>query len=161
MSGWAWTNSGWRVCSVVRWEPVSKLSTQMTRCPRRSSSSHRCEPRNPAPPVTRQVAMAPQAIDARRRFALRPRSRHTFVADPARHTLGIEVLEQRLGVAATGPQLVTQPGQRDRPLPSHERDDARADLREHVDVVRERPDPLRLARVAQLREQLLLVLVQG
>src|SRR5437870_9186846 len=37
-------------------EPVSKLSTQMTLFPRASSSSHRCEPRKPAPPVTRQVA---------------------------------------------------------------------------------------------------------
>ena len=36
-------------------EPVSKLSTQITRCPRASSSSQRCEPRKPAPPVTRQV----------------------------------------------------------------------------------------------------------
>ena len=39
-------------------DPVSRLSTQMTRFPRRSSSSHRCEPRNPAPPVTRQVGIA-------------------------------------------------------------------------------------------------------
>ena len=46
-----------RMCSMLASEPVSRLSTQMTRCPRRSSSSHRCDPRNPAPPVTRQVAM--------------------------------------------------------------------------------------------------------
>ena len=38
-------------------EPVSKLSTQMTRLPRASSSSQRWEPRKPAPPVTRQVAI--------------------------------------------------------------------------------------------------------
>src|ERR1700734_156116 len=36
-------------------DPVSRLSTQITRLPRASSSSHRCEPRKPAPPVTRQV----------------------------------------------------------------------------------------------------------
>ena len=42
-------------------DPVSRLSTQMTRWPRRSSSSQRCDPRNPAPPVTRQVAMRRQA----------------------------------------------------------------------------------------------------
>ncbi len=39
-------------------EPVSRLSTQITRFPRASSSSHRCEPRNPAPPVTKQVDIA-------------------------------------------------------------------------------------------------------
>src|SRR5690242_12871167 len=38
-------------------EPVSRLSTQMTRLPRRSNSSHRWDPRNPAPPVTRQVGI--------------------------------------------------------------------------------------------------------
>src|ERR1019366_9208443 len=48
--------SGSRRCSMLASEPVSRLSTQMTRFPRASSSSHRCEPRNPAPPVTRQVA---------------------------------------------------------------------------------------------------------
>src|SRR6476620_9896616 len=49
-------------------DPVSRLSTQITRCSRRSSSSHRCEPRNPAPPVTRQVAIpavyGPASVDA-------------------------------------------------------------------------------------------------
>src|SRR4051794_18668660 len=45
------------MCSMLASEPVSKLSTQMTRWPRRSSSSHRCEPRKPAPPVTRHVPM--------------------------------------------------------------------------------------------------------
>src|SRR3954451_17818151 len=38
-------------------EPVSKLSTHTTRWPRAISASHRCEPRKPAPPVTRQVAI--------------------------------------------------------------------------------------------------------
>ena len=38
--------------------PVSRLSTQMTRWPRSSSASHRCDPRKPAPPVTRDVGMA-------------------------------------------------------------------------------------------------------
>src|SRR5256885_72336 len=33
--------------------PVKKLSMQMTSCPRATSRSQRCEPRNPAPPVTR------------------------------------------------------------------------------------------------------------
>src|SRR5277367_4982320 len=49
---------GSRMCSMFASEPVSKLSTQITRFPRFSSSSHRCEPRNPAPPVTKQVDIA-------------------------------------------------------------------------------------------------------
>src|SRR5271166_5598553 len=49
--------SGSRMCSMLASEPVSRLSTQITRLPRASSSSHRCEPRKPAPPVTRQVDM--------------------------------------------------------------------------------------------------------
>src|SRR3954451_7688537 len=48
------------MCSMLFSDPVSRLSTQMTRWPRRRSSSHRCDPRNPAPPVTRQVAMDAQ-----------------------------------------------------------------------------------------------------
>src|SRR3954452_11206325 len=57
MSAWTNTKSGDRMCSMLRSDPVSRLSTQMTRWPRRRSSSHRCEPKNPAPPVTRQVDM--------------------------------------------------------------------------------------------------------
>ena len=57
MSACMCANSGTRMCSMLARDPVSKLSTQITRWPRRSSSSHRCDPRNPAPPVTRQVAM--------------------------------------------------------------------------------------------------------
>src|SRR5215217_6563454 len=52
------SNSGVRMCSMFFSEPVSRLSTQMTWCPRRRSSSHRCDPRKPAPPVTRQVPIA-------------------------------------------------------------------------------------------------------
>src|SRR4051794_29870411 len=62
MSTCLWTNSGARMCSMLASEPVSKLSTQTTRWPRRSSSSHRCEPRKPAPPVTRHVGMAPASL---------------------------------------------------------------------------------------------------
>ena len=42
----------------VRERPVSRLSRQITRCPLASSASHRCEPRNPAPPVTSDVGIA-------------------------------------------------------------------------------------------------------
>jgi len=47
------------MCSMFTSDPVSKLSTQMTRWPRRKSSSQRCEPKKPAPPVTREVDMTP------------------------------------------------------------------------------------------------------
>src|SRR5918992_2123563 len=58
MSACRCANSGTRMCSMLARDPVSKLSTQITRWPRLSSSSQRCDPRNPAPPVTRQVAMS-------------------------------------------------------------------------------------------------------
>src|SRR5215216_1263672 len=64
MSRCSCRNSGRRMCSMLARDPVSKLSTQMTRWPRASSSSHRCDPRNPAPPVTRQVAIAPPGYRA-------------------------------------------------------------------------------------------------
>src|SRR5215216_6951817 len=57
-------NSGTRMCAMLASDPVSRLSTQMTRWPRESSSSHRCEPRNPAPPVIRQVVIAPAGYRA-------------------------------------------------------------------------------------------------
>src|SRR6185437_1570955 len=43
------------MCSMFSSEPVSRLSTQMTRSPLSSRYSQRCEPRNPAPPVTTDV----------------------------------------------------------------------------------------------------------
>src|ERR1700689_4320562 len=62
MSTPTWTKrSGSRMCSMFASDPVSKLSAQITRLPRASSSSHRCDPRNPAPPVTRHVAIAAEA----------------------------------------------------------------------------------------------------
>ena len=39
-------------------EPVSRLSTQMTRWPSPRSASQRWEPRKPAPPVTTEVGTA-------------------------------------------------------------------------------------------------------
>src|SRR5450432_4104345 len=50
--------SGSRMCSMFASEPVSKLSTQITRLPRAISSSQRWDPRKPAPPVTMQVDIA-------------------------------------------------------------------------------------------------------
>src|SRR5579875_3652631 len=53
MSTLRWMKSGVRMCSMLLRVPVSRLSTQITRCPRRSSSSHRWDPRKPAPPGQR------------------------------------------------------------------------------------------------------------
>src|SRR5579875_153511 len=58
MSRFRWTKRSSRMWAMFLSDPVSRLSTQITRWPRAKSSSHRCEPRNPAPPVTRQLAMA-------------------------------------------------------------------------------------------------------
>src|SRR6476660_8292897 len=46
-----------RMWSMFCSDPVSRLSTQITRCPCDSRCSQRCDPRNPAPPVTTQVAL--------------------------------------------------------------------------------------------------------
>src|ERR1700735_3887928 len=43
-------SSKWRILLRVL---EKKLSTQRTSCPLLRSRSHRCDPRNPAPPVTR------------------------------------------------------------------------------------------------------------
>src|SRR6201986_37898 len=67
------------MCAMFASDPVSKLSAQITRCPRASSSSQRGEPRKPAPPVTRQVAIA--------------------AGCPARMTERVEDLQDRLTVA--------------------------------------------------------------
>src|SRR5919197_605138 len=72
-------NSGKRMCSTFANEPVSKLSTQMTRWPQRRSSSHRWEPRKPAPPVTRQVGMGVKGTLSRTRLACRPMPATAFV----------------------------------------------------------------------------------
>ena len=55
MSCWTKTNDGLRMCSMFSSVPVSRLSTQSTRWPSASRRSQRCEPRNPAPPVTTEV----------------------------------------------------------------------------------------------------------
>src|ERR671916_744903 len=48
-------------CSMFSSDPVSRLSTQITRWPREMRKSHRCEPRKPAPPVTREVGMGDES----------------------------------------------------------------------------------------------------
>src|SRR5262249_53211792 len=44
--------------------PVIRLSMQMTVCPSARSRSQRCEPRNPAPPVTTLTRSAPGTVRA-------------------------------------------------------------------------------------------------
>ena len=84
MSALMWTNSGTRMCSMLTSDPVSRLSTQITRWPRRSSSSHRCDPRKPAPPVTRQVAIGVLAYGLRLRHGLRAAARSGARGGPRR-----------------------------------------------------------------------------
>src|ERR671914_23171 len=52
------------MCRTLSSDPVSRLSTQMTRWPRATRKSHRWEPRKPAPPVTREVGMGAETIAA-------------------------------------------------------------------------------------------------
>src|SRR5437588_1071284 len=82
---------GSRMCSMLASEPVSRLSTQITRCPRASSSSHRCEPRKPAPPVTRHVGTAagyPRPRGPRRAGARQASRRCVAAAVPERGVPG-------------------------------------------------------------------------
>src|SRR5689334_4496273 len=93
MSVLANTNCGPRRCSILRSEPVSRLSIQMTRSPRRTNSSHRCDPRNPAPPVTRQVAIgSPGYLDGRRGCgSARPRGAQVLLGDVDEHPRALAV----------------------------------------------------------------------
>src|SRR5689334_6657280 len=51
------------MCSMFASEPLTRLSTQITRCPRSSRYSQRCEPRKPAPPVTSVVGTGPMLAE--------------------------------------------------------------------------------------------------
>src|SRR5207302_1254107 len=53
----------WPMLSAL---PVRRLSIAMTSYPRSRKSSHRCEPRNPAPPVIRTRTFPPLCWDPRR-----------------------------------------------------------------------------------------------
>src|SRR5579859_3817388 len=100
--------SGERMCSMLLSVPVSRLSTQITRWPRRSSSSQRWEPRKPAPPVTRLVGMRLNLSSGA------PAAQDVHLAAANRQLLGVEVLEQRLRELAGGPELVAELGEADR-----------------------------------------------
>src|SRR5919197_4828387 len=105
-------NSGRRMCWMLARDPVSKLSTQITRWPRASSSSQRCDPRNPAPPVTRQVAIArggytalPGARRLERLLADVQLDHVVALVLPDREALGGEPLADDRALLATGPRL--------------------------------------------------------
>src|SRR4051794_8843238 len=94
-----------RMCWMFRSDPVSRLSTHTTRGPRASSSSQRWDPRKPAPPVTRQVDIAAEYSGS----CIRPSAPQDVRVAPAQRDLRrVEVLEQRLRVAARGPEVVPQ-----------------------------------------------------
>src|SRR5947199_8251704 len=96
------------MCSMLASVPVSRLSTQMTRWPRRRSSSHRCDPRNPAPPVTRLVGMTRVRLSSAGGSA-----QDVLVAPADGQFFGVEVLQEGLGELARGAQLVAKLGQGD------------------------------------------------
>src|SRR5688500_9330807 len=62
--------------------------------------------------------------DTAGRLGSPPAPEHVDVAAPDRHLLGVEVLEQRLRVAARGAQLVPHPGDRRRAVSLADLDDA-------------------------------------
>src|SRR5215211_333430 len=57
-----------------------------------------------------------------------PRAQHVLVAAADRHLLGVQVLEQGLGIAARGAELVANPRDRDRAVPLAEGDDPGGEL---------------------------------
>src|SRR5436305_10519094 len=113
MSMFRCTNASSRMCSMFRSDPVSRLSTQITRWPRCSSSSHRWEPRKPAPPVTRLVGIRRECTDSARGMLDAP-AQNVLVAAADGHLRGVEMLEQRLGEFARRAELVAQLCERDR-----------------------------------------------
>src|SRR4051812_28784426 len=153
----AWNVAEARRCEMLRSAPVSRLPTQMTRCPRASSSSQRCEPRKPAPPVTTQVAMRRRAFDADVAPALLAHggpAQHVPVAAPQGHARAVEVLEQRLGVPPGGAELVAQSGDRPPPLGAAGGQDGGPDLVEGLGMeVQRGPDAHGAPGGAQLRQR--------
>src|SRR5688572_15856091 len=108
MSRFRCRNSSVRMCSMLASDPVSRLSTQMTRWPRPSSSSHRCEPRNPAPPVTREVGMRTARLACARGLhgGLRHVDEHPDALALAHgHALALEPLAHDRAALAARPAL--------------------------------------------------------
>src|SRR5665647_1991107 len=99
-----------RTCSMFSSVPVSRLSRQMTRWPFSSRYSHRCDPRNPAPPVTTDVVMRVLSICTSRthdRAGRSPHDVHVALERPGLHVLQIEahhVVERQVAAPADLPE---------------------------------------------------------
>ena len=128
MSRFRWTNSVGRGCARCCQRSRSRgCRRRSPRWPRESSSSHRCEPRNPAPPVTRLVGIAAESTSPD------GPTQDVLVTAPDRQPFGVEVLEQRLGELPRGSELVAQRGESDGPAFRLARSiDLLSDLRERV-----------------------------
>src|SRR5713226_6789785 len=70
-------------------DPVSRLSTHRTRKPLAISASQRCEPRNPAPPVTTAVGIGRRCYPGPRRVPVNPYGAFTEA--------GVPTPQERLG----------------------------------------------------------------
>src|SRR5665647_8902 len=99
-----------RTCSMFSSVPVSRLSRQMTRWPFSSRYSHRCDPRNPAPPVTTDVVMVVLSICAARadhRAGRLPHDVQVALQRPGLHVLQVEahhVVEREVTAPADLPE---------------------------------------------------------
>src|SRR5665647_2749898 len=82
-----------RRCSMFCSDPVSRLSRQITRWPLSRRYSQRCEPRNPAPPVTTDVVIVVLSVGAARTHDGAGRSPHDVqvaLQRPGLHVLQVE-----------------------------------------------------------------------
>src|SRR5450756_864966 len=101
-----------RTCSMFSSVPVSRLSRQMTRWSFSSRYSQRCDPRNPAPPVTTDVVMVVLSVCAARADHRAGRSPHDVqvaLQRPGLHVLQVEaqhVVEREV----TAPADLPEPG---------------------------------------------------
>ena len=145
MSRLRWTKFSVRMWAMLASVPVSRLSTQITRWPRRSSSSHRCEPRNPAPPVTRLVGMASNLAGSGRRGARSARLRGPRAHDVHLAAAHRDASRRRGARAAPGRTFARSPARRaaaarvTAPSPARsQREHPPRDLGEHVGVVVQR-----------------------
>src|SRR5450759_4858934 len=101
-----------RRCSMFCSDPVSRLSRQMTRWSFSSTYSHRCDPRNPAPPVTTDVVMVVLSVGAARAHhgaGCSPHDVQVALQRPGLHVLQVEaqhVVEREV----TAPADLPEPG---------------------------------------------------
>src|SRR5450756_2827016 len=91
-------------------DPVSRLSRQITLWSLRSRYSHRCDPRNPAPPVTTDVVMGVLSVGAARAQHCAGRPPHDVqvaLQRPGLHVLQVEphhVVKAQIAASADLPE---------------------------------------------------------